>query len=167
MDCAPGVSYCTVPVAVGSLVGAVTLKVGSTTPNFTSFSPVLAATCCAAPSSTDASGSAGGMSRCAFRYFTAAMMAAVANVPSAMRPTAVQLTEEGFSPLQAAGFQPRRLRVCGLRQQSRGTTGLSPRCEHGCQDTLHLATRSVFAGSVVHRSHGEKHERALDEVRSA
>jgi hypothetical protein len=78
-----------------------------------------------------------------------------------------RMTEEGFSPPQAAGFQPRRLSVYGFSQQSRDTTGLSPRCENGCQDTLNLANRIVFAGSVVNRSHGEKHERTLDEVRSA
>jgi hypothetical protein len=44
-----------VVVTVASVDGA-TLKVGSATPNFTSFSPVLAATCSAAPVSTAASG---------------------------------------------------------------------------------------------------------------
>jgi hypothetical protein len=41
----PGISYCTMSVAVGSLVGDVMLTVDSATPNFTSVSPVLAATC--------------------------------------------------------------------------------------------------------------------------
>ncbi len=40
-----------VVVTVASVDGAA-LKVGSATPNFTSFSPVLAATCCAAPALT-------------------------------------------------------------------------------------------------------------------
>jgi hypothetical protein len=69
-------------------------------------------------------------------------------------PTSSWLTETGFSPLQAAGFQPRRLNVWGFSQKSRGNTGLSPLCENGCQDTLHLANQIVFAGSVVNRSHG-------------
>jgi len=54
-----------------------------------------------------------------------------------------------------------------LSQQSRCTTGLSPQCANGCQDTLHLANSMLFAGSVVKRSHGEKHARTVDEVHSA
>jgi len=54
-----------VVVTVASDDGA-TLKVGSATPSFTSFKPVLAAICSAAPSSTAASGSASGVLRCAF-----------------------------------------------------------------------------------------------------
>ena len=55
----------------------------------------------------------------------------------------------------------------GFSQQPGGIAVFSPIRQTPSVDTLHLATKRVFAGSVVNRSHGEKHSRTLDVVRSA
>jgi hypothetical protein len=54
-----------------------------------------------------------------------------------------------------------------LSPKSRDLAGFLPLREHAWQDILYLANSIVFAGSVVNRSHGYKHYRTLDEVRSA
>src|SRR5262245_31992887 len=50
----------------------------------------------------------------------------------------------------------------GRRRESSRIAVSSPSCEKGSVGTLHLTNKIVFAGSTVHRSRGEKHERSLD-----
>src|SRR5262249_17610024 len=92
-------------------------------------------------------------------YIAARLCSAIMLLPNPQRPTHLpRLPAEG-PWLRAMGMQAGPL---GRRRESSRIAVSSPSCEKGTVGTLHLTNQIVFAGSTVHRSRGEKHDRSLD-----